>query len=221
MEKRSNLSVLLNGLIKENPVLVLVLGTCPSIAVTTSATNAIGMGVAATVVLLGSNIVISLLKSIIPDKVRIPCYIVVIATFVTIVQMLLQAYAVDLYNSLGVFLPLIVVNCIILGRAEMFANKNGVVASACDGIGMGMGFTLALLIIATIREILGAGTWFGMSLGIETPISVMTAAPGGFLIFGCAIALINFLTKGKSAKKAEFGCGGCPNAGHCHEGGCN
>lgn len=221
MEKRSNWSVLVNGLIKENPVLVLVLGTCPSIAVTTSATNAIGMGVAATAVLICSNMVISMLKSVIPDKVRIPCYIVVIATFVTIVQLLLQAYAESLYNALGVFLPLIVVNCIILGRAEMFANKNSVVASAFDGIGMGLGFTLALLIIATIREVLGAGTWFGMSLGIETPISVMTAAPGGFLIFGVAIALVNFLTKGKTAEKAEHGCGGCPHAGRCHEGGSN
>ncbi|MEG1869497.1 MAG: electron transport complex subunit E [Oscillospiraceae bacterium] len=221
MEKKSNLSVLVNGIIKENPVLVLVLGTCPSIAVTTSATNAIGMGIAATVVLLGSNVVISMLKSIIPDKVRIPCYIVVIATFVSVVQLLLQAYAISLYNALGVFLPLIVVNCIILGRAEMFANKNGVVASAMDGIGMGLGFTLALLIISTIREVIGAGTWFGLSLGITTPISVFTAAPGGFLIFGCTIALVNYLTKGRVAHKAEFGCGSCPNAGSCHEGGCN
>ena len=159
MNKKSNLAVLLNGIIKENPVLVLILGTCPTLAVTTMAINGIGMGVAATVVLVGSNIVISLLKNIIPDKVRIPCYIVVIATFVTIVQFLVKAYAPALDSALGVFLPLIVVNCIILGRAEMFANKNTVLASACDGIGMGIGFTLALFVMGSVREILGSGTW--------------------------------------------------------------
>ena len=158
MNKKSNLAVLLNGIIKENPVLVLILGTCPTLAVTTMAINGIGMGVAATVVLVGSNIVISLLKNIIPDKVRIPCYIVVIATFVTIVQFLVKAYAPALDSALGVFLPLIVVNCIILGRAEMFANKNTVLASACDGIGMGIGFTLALFVMGSVREILGSGS---------------------------------------------------------------
>ncbi len=162
MEK-SNLQILTNGIIKENPVLVLVLGTCPTLAVTTMAKNAIGMGLAATFVLLGSNIVISLLKKVIPDKVRIPCYIVVIAGFVTLLSALLQAYVPDVYSALGIFLPLIVVNCIILGRAEMFASKNSVFKSALDGIGMGIGFTFALLIIGSIREILGSGTWFGLA----------------------------------------------------------
>ena len=151
MEK-SNLQILTNGIIKENPVLVLVLGTCPTLAVTTMAKNAIGMGLAATFVLLGSNIVISLLKKVIPDKVRIPCYIVVIAGFVTLLSALLQAYAQDVYSALGIFLPLIVVNCIILGRAEMFASKNSVFKSALDGIGMGIGFTFALLIIGSVRS---------------------------------------------------------------------
>ena len=140
--KKNKLSILTNGIIKENPVLVLVLGTCPTLATTTSAINGLGMGVAATAVLVFSNLLISLLKSVIPDKVRIPCYIVVIAGLVTVVQMLVQAYAIDLYNALGVFLPLIVVNCIILGRAEMFASKNSPLDSALDGLGMGMGFTL-------------------------------------------------------------------------------
>ncbi len=163
MEK-SNLQILTNGIIKENPVLVLVLGTCPTLAVTTMAKNAIGMGLAATFVLLGSNIVISLLKKVIPDKVRIPCYIVVIAGFVTLLSALLQAYVPDVYSALGIFLPLIVVNCIILGRAEMFASKNRLFKSALDGIGMGIGFTFALLIIGSIREILGSGTWFGLPI---------------------------------------------------------
>ena len=149
--------ILTNGFIKENPVLVLILGTCPTLAVTTLAKNGIGMGLAATFVLLGSNIVISLLKNIIPDKVRIPCYIVVIAGFVTILSSLLQAYVQDVYSALGIFLPLIVVNCIILGRAEMFASKHNVFEAALDGIGMGLGFTLALVIIGSIREILEIG----------------------------------------------------------------
>ena len=156
--KKNNLSILTNGIIKENPVLVLVLGTCPTLATTTSAINGLGMGVAATAVLVFSNLLISLLKSVIPDKVRIPCYIVVIAGLVTVVQMLVQAYAIDLYNALGVFLPLIVVNCIILGRAEMFASKNSPLDSALDGLGMGMGFTLTLFMMGSIRELLGSGS---------------------------------------------------------------
>ena len=205
MSKQSNLKVLLNGIIKENPVLVLTLGTCPTLAVTSLAVNGLGMGLAATAVLLGSNIVISLLRKVIPDKVRIPSYI---------------------DEALGLFLPLIVVNCIILGRAEMFAIKNGVVASACDAIGMGLGFTLALLCMGSIREILGSGTWFGLRIIPESvqTMSIMTLAPGGFFVFGCLIALVNsiLMRKGKKPKQ-EIGCSGCPMAGKCAEaaeGGC-
>ncbi len=216
-KQKISLSTLTNGIIKENPVLVLILGTCPTLAVTTLAANGVGMGLAATFVLVCSNIVISLLKNVIPDKVRIPCYIVIIAGFVTILSSLMEAFFPDLYASLGLFLQLIVVNCIILGRAEMFANKNGVIASALDGIGMGLGFTLALLIMGSIREILGAGTWFGIPLTVNlfSPISIFILAPGGFLVYGCVIAAVNKLTKGKAIKKKDFGCEGCPNAGAC------
>ncbi len=216
-KQKISLSTLTNGIIKENPVLVLILGTCPTLAVTTLAANGVGMGLAATFVLVCSNIVISLLKNVIPDKVRIPCYIVIIAGFVTILSSLMEAFVPDLYASLGLFLQLIVVNCIILGLAEMFANKNGVIASALDGIGMGLGFTLALLIMGSIREILGAGTWFGMPLTVNlfSPISIFILAPGGFLVYGCVIAAVNKLTKGKAIKKKDFGCEGCPNAGAC------
>ena len=186
-----------------------------------SAFDGIGMGLAATFVLLGSNIVISLLKNIIPDKVRIPCYIVVIAGFVTILSSLLQAYVQDVYSALGIFLPLIVVNCIILGRAEMFASKHNVFEAALDGIGMGLGFTLALVIIGSIREILGSGTWFGIPVTVNLfdPLSIFVLAPGGFLVYGCVIAAVNKLTSGKAIKKKEFGCEGCPNASAC--GSCN
>lgn len=216
MNKLSNLT---NGIIKENPVLVLLLGTCPTLATSTQAKNAIGMGLAATVVLMCSNIAISALRKIIPDKVRIPSYVVVIAGFVTVVQMLVKAYAPALDASLGIYLPLIVVNCIILGRAEMFASKNGVVDSALDGIGMGLGFTLALLLMATIREIFGSGTWFGMRLVSEEArtIAIMGLAPGGFFVFGSLIALVNKLTKGKAIKKKEFGCAGCSSEEACGE----
>ena len=226
LTKKSNWQVLLNGIIKENPTLVLILGTCPTLAVTTMAINGIGMGLAAMVVLIGSNVVISLLKNIIPDKVRIPCYIVVIAGFVTIVQFLVKAYAPTLDKALGVYLPLIVVNCIILGRAEMFANKNTLLASACDGIGMGLGFTLALFCMGSIRELIGNGTWMGYTItaNLWDPIIVFLLAPGGFMVFGALIALVNFLTKGKAIKKKEFGCAGCPSASVCsaaQKGGCN
>ena len=215
-KEKISLSTLTNGIIKENPVLVLILGTCPTLAVTTLAVNGVGMGLAATFVLVCSNIVISLLKNIIPDKVRIPCYIVIIAGFVTILSSLMEAFLPDLYASLGLFLQLIVVNCIILGRAEMFASKHGVLASALDGIGMGLGFTLALLIMGSIREILGAGTWFGIPLTVNlfSPISIFILAPGGFLVYGLVIAAVNKLTKGKAVKKKEFGCSGC--AGGCN-----
>ena len=196
------LRILLAGIIKENPVLVLILGTCPTLAVSTQASNAIGMGLAATVVLLCSNIAISALRKLIPDNVRIPCYIVLIAGFVTVVQMLVKAYAPELDESLGIFLPLIVVNCIILGRAEMFANKNTVLDSALDGIGMGLGFTLALLVMAIIREVLGSGTIFGVAIPFleNKTIAIMTLAPGGFFVYGCMIALINKLSNGKAIK---------------------
>lgn len=213
----SKLSILTKGIIKENPVLVLMLGTCPSLAVTTQASNAIGMGAAATVVLLGSNVCISALRNIIPDKVRIPCYIVLIASFVTAVQMIVSAYAPALNDSLGIYLPLIVVNCIILGRAEMFANKNKVIDSALDAIGMGIGFTLALLAMSSIREILGNGTWYGIKIPVlcDNPITIFTMAPGGFFVFGLLIAAVNKISNGKAVKKQEFGCENCPSALAC------
>ena len=211
------LTTLTAGLVKENPVLVLVLGTCPTLAISTQATNAFGMGIAATAVLLGSNIFISLLRNIIPDKVRIPCYIVLIAGFVTLAQMVIEAFAYSLYQALGIYLPLIVVNCIILGRAEMYANKNGVLDSALDGIGMGVGFTLTIVVMATIREIFGSGTWFGMKIPwfVDNNISVLTMAPGGFIIFGCLIALVNRISKGQAIRKKDFGCDDCPSAAAC------
>ncbi len=214
MAKFSNLT---RGIIRENPVLVLVLGTCPTLATSTQASNAIGMGIAATLVLLCSNIAISALRKIIPDKVRIPCYIVLIAGFVTIVQMLVKAFAPALDSALGIYLPLIVVNCIILGRAEMFASKNSVGASAADAIGMGIGFTLTLFVMASIREIFGSGTWFGMAIPVlkDNNISILTMAPGGFFVFGCLIALVNKISHGKAIKKTTFGCAGCPSAQVC------
>ncbi|MBR6735243.1 MAG: electron transport complex subunit E [Oscillospiraceae bacterium] len=204
------------GIIRENPVLVLLLGTCPTLAVSTSATNAIGMGVAATCVLIGSNIVISLLKNIIPDKVRIPCYIVVIAGFVTIVELVLHAFAQDLYSALGIFLPLIVVNCIILGRAEAFANKNGVFDSFLDAVGMGIGFTLALFLIGSIREIIGFGTIFGMPvIGEDFTISILGLAPGGFFVYGLIIAILNKVSNGRAVKRKSFDCESCPSFAAC------
>jgi electron transport complex protein RnfE len=213
----SRLQNFLKGIIKENPVLVLVLGTCPTLAVTTQASNAIGMGVAATFVLLCSNIAISALRKVIPDKVRIPCYIVLIAGFVTLVELVMEAYAYDLYKALGIYLSLIVVNCIILGRAEMYASKNGVIDSALDALGMGLGFTLTLFCMASIREIFGNGTWFGMAIPVlkDNNISIMTMAPGGFFVFGCLMALVNKITKMRTGKKKESGCAACPMADAC------
>ena len=210
-----------NGMIKENPGLVLLLGTCPTLAVTTMAVNGLGMGIATMMVLICSNVVISLLKDLIPDKVRIPCYIVVIAGFVTIVSFLLKAYATDLDKSLGIFIPLIVVNCIILGRAEMFASKNSVINSALDGIGMGLGFTLALFLMGSIREILGSGAWMGINLTANyiEPMTIFMLAPGGFFVFGCLVAFINKVSHGKAIKKKEMGCSGCPSASACGEAG--
>ena len=189
-EKKSKVSILTNGIIKENPVLRLVLGTCSILAVTTAVSNALGMGAAFTFVLVCSNIMISLLRKVIPGKVHLPCYIVIIAGFVTIVQMFMQAYMESLYNALGVFLPLIVVNCIILGRAEMFACKNTIVDSALDGLGMGIGYILTMLLMSSIREIIGSGTWMGITIIPESVdrMTVMNSAPGGFFVFGCLMA---------------------------------
>lgn len=198
-----NMEILTNGLVKENPVLKMVLGCCPALAVTSSAMNGLGMGAAATFVLICSNIVISSLRKVIPGQVRIPAYITIIAGFVTIVQMLVKAYQPALDQSLGVFLPLIVVNCVILGRAEMFASKNSVFQSALDGIGMGLGFTLALTLMGVIREVTGAGTLFGMQVlpdSIE-PFTIMTSAPGGFFVFGLLMAVVAWATTPKKEKE--------------------
>ena len=199
-DKKPNVGkVFLNGIINENTTFRLVLGTCPTLAVTTSAINGLGMGAAATFVLLGSNVVISALRKVIPDKVRIPAFIVVICMFVTIIQLVMQAFLPSLYEALGIFLPLIVVNCIILGRAEAFASKNPVVASAFDGLGMGVGFTLALTLIGCIRELLGNGSVFGINiLGASyQPMLLMILPAGGFLVFGTLLGIINALTNRK------------------------
>lgn len=222
--KNNKLSILLRGIILENPVLVLVLGTCPTLAQTTSVIGAVGMGIAATLVLILSNAVISALRNLIPDTVRIPCYIVIIATFVTVVQLLMHAYLPALYEMLGVYLALIVVNCIILGRAEMFARKNGVLDSALDGLGMGLGFLLALFIMATVREVLGAGTFAGIALPFFKTyhIPILNQAPGGFLVFGVLIAVMNKIKeKDGGVKRKSFSCEGCPSAAHCKKVSCS
>ena len=182
------------GLIKDNPTFVLVLGMCPTLGTTTSAFNGMGMGLATLVVLTLSNIVISALARFIPDKVRIPSYIVIISAFVTIIQLLMQAYLPSLYETLGLFIPLIVVNCIVLGRAEAFANKNTVLDSACDGLGIGLGFTLSLTVIGLVREILGSGSLFGWNFLGADAILVFVLAPGAFLVLGLLMALFNRLT---------------------------
>ncbi len=199
--KNSPLKAFLNGLITENPTFVLLLGMCPTLAVTTGVTNAIGMGLSTAVVLTCSNIVISLLRNFIPNKIRIASYVVIIAGFVTIVQMLMNAYVPALAGSLGIYIPLIVVNCIILGRAEAFASKNNVLLSTFDGLGMGLGFTCALTLIASVREILGAGTFAGIKLFGEgfQPASIMILPPGAFLTLGILLAVIN----GISAKRKK------------------
>lgn len=226
------------GLIAENPVLRLVLGTCPTLATSTSVSNAIGMGIAATIVLICSNMAISLLRKVIPSKVRIPAYVVIIASFVTIVQMIVKAFVPALDEALGVYLPLIVVNCIILGRAEAFAGKNSVVASAVDGMGMGVGFTMALCCMASIREVLGSGTflagikdllavfgdnvldgWNGFTIipegGYFSPMLIFILAPGGFFMFGILMACANKIAEKKGKPKAELGCKACPMAENC------
>ncbi|MDU1412667.1 MAG: electron transport complex subunit E [Clostridium sp.] len=194
------------GIITENPVFIQVLAMCPTLATTGSVKNAVGMALAATVVLIGSNAVISLIRKLVPDKIRIPAYIVVIATFVTLIQFLLEAYIPDLYKSLGIFLPLIVVNCIILGRAEAYASKNKVLPSIFDAIGMGLGFGLALLILSTFREVIGNGTFYGIQVLPKSyvPAMIMTSAPGAFMTLGLLLAGFNQykISKAKKAKNA-------------------
>ncbi|MBE5930549.1 MAG: electron transport complex subunit E [Lachnospiraceae bacterium] len=222
MKNNDNMSVLVKGILKENPVLVLILGTCPTLATTNNVAGAFGMGIAAMVVLVCSNMLISLLRKIIPDSVRIPCYIVIIAGFVTIVQMIVQAYFPELYEMLGVYLALITVNCIILGRAEMFASKNNVLRSALDGIGMGIGFTIALCAMAFIREVFGNASFAGIPIPFLEPykIAFLVKAPGGMLVYGLLIALVYAITSGKAPLKTDFSCAGCPSAGSCHTGAC-
>lgn len=216
--KSENLKTLTNGIIKENPVLRLVLGTCPTLAITTAAINGIGMGIAATVVLIGSNLAISLLRNVIPDKVRIPAYITIIAGFVTVVQMLVKAFAPAIDSALGIYLPLIVVNCIILGRAEMFASHNRVLPSVLDAVGMGIGFTATLTLMGIIRELIGAGTLFSVPVTSRflTPMTVMLLPPGGFFVFGILVALSNKLATRAGKKPVEnIGCDACPMKDGC------
>lgn len=209
------------GILRENPNLVGLLGMCPALAVTQEAKNAIGMGLATTLVLICSNAVISLLRKVIPETVKLPAYIVIIAGFVTVIEFLLHGFLPELYTALGTFLSLITVNCIILGRAELFASKNGVVRSVLDGAGMGLGFTLALFLVGAIRELFGAGTIFGISVMEKASISVLTLAPGGFFVLGCAIALVNRMAHKENPQ--SIGCKGCPNAATCaaSKGGCS
>ncbi len=197
--------VFYNGLIKENPIFVQLIGMCSALAVSTSAKNGLAMGLAVTGVLIGSNFVISLLRKVIPDKIRIPAFVVVIATFVTIVEMFMKAYTQDLYSALGIFIPLIVVNCIILARAEAFASKNGVIPSIVDGLGMGLGYTLALLILGSLREIIGAGSIFGKQLfgPAFEPALIFIMPPGAFILLGILIAIFNTVRKKKAAAEAN------------------
>ncbi len=208
-EKQSLWKIFTAGIIRENPVLRLVLGCCSALAVTTTVSGALGMGLSMTFVLVCSNIVISALRKAIPDKVHLPCYIVIIATFVTVVQMVLEAYAQDLYDSLGVFLALIVVNCIILGRAEMFACKHTVVESAVDGVGMGLGYIITMLLMSSVREIIGNGSWMGITIIPESVdrMGLMNQAPGGFFVFGCLMALCVFIEKKTNHSIERKTCG--------------
>ena len=198
-----------NGLLTENPVFVLMLGMCPTLAVTTSAINGFGMGVSSLVVLAVSNLVISLLRKIIPDEVRLPAFIVVVASFVTVVELLMEAYIPSLYAALGIYIPLIVVNCIILGRAEAFASKNPPIVSLFDGIGMGLGFTVALTIIGAIRELLGTGSVFGLQIPGEEPMAFFVRAPGAFLVLAVLVAIMNAVGIKNRANKMTEGCDGC------------
>ncbi|MGL5415759.1 MAG: RnfABCDGE type electron transport complex subunit E [Clostridium sp.] len=203
-----------NGIITENPIFVQVLAMCPTLAVTTSAENAIGMGIASTVVLIFSNMIISAIRKIVPDKIRIPSYIVIIASFVTMLEMLMQGYVPSLYKSLGIFIPLIVVNCVILGRAESYASKNKVLPSIFDGIGMGLGFTIALFLIGSFRELLGSGSILGINIMPESynPASIMILAPGAFFTVGLLMTLLNWINLKSKKKPLENKCGGgCSN----------
>ncbi|MHC1786246.1 MAG: electron transport complex subunit RsxE [Christensenellales bacterium] len=203
-EKKSLRGTFVNGILTENPTFRLVLGTCPTIAVTTNAMNGVGMGIAATFVLIGSNVVISMLRNFIPNKVRIPAFIVVICTFVTVIQLFMQAFLPSLYEALGIFLPLIVVNCIILARAEAYASKNPVLDSAMDGLGMGTGFTLAMILMGSIRELLGTGSVFGFNLlgASFEPVLLFILAPGGFLAYGVLLGVINAIGDKRKEKQA-------------------
>lgn len=207
---------LYNGIVKENPVLVLMLGMCPTLAVTTSAKNGLGMGLATMAVLILSNLIISLLRKVIPNGVRVPVYIIIIASFVTIIEMLMHAYVTELYSSLGIFIPLIVVNCIILGRAEQYASKNNPILSIFDGVGIGLGFTLGLTVIGIVRELLGSGTIFGLQVMPESyePVSIFVMAPGAFFVLAMLCAVQNKL-KLKGANRHTKGSGGC--SGNCAE----
>lgn len=213
---------LYNGIIKENPTFVMMLGMCPTLAVTTSAINGIGMGLSTTVVLVLSNIMISALRKIIPDSVRIPAFIVVVASFVTIVQFLLQGFVPSLYDSLGLYIPLIVVNCIILGRAESYASKNPILPSLFDGLGMGLGFTVALTILGAFRELLGAGQIFGMQVmpSAYEPITIFILAPGAFFVLACLVAIQNKVKSKKPKKAGEAQNGGCGDCSHCGNSAC-
>ena len=200
---------LYNGIVKENPVFVLMLGMCPTLAVTTSAINGVGMGLSSLVVLAISNLVISLLRKIIPDEVRLPAFIVVVASFVTVVELLMEAYMQSLYGALGIYIPLIVVNCIILGRAEAYASKNPPLPSLFDGIGMGLGFTIGLTVIGAIREILGNGSVFGVSIPGYEPMAFFIRAPGAFLVLAVLVAIMNAVGIKNRANKMTEGCDGC------------
>ena len=211
---------LYNGIVKENPSLVLMLGMCPTLAVTTSAINGIGMGLSTLAVLIFSNLIISLMRKIIPDQVRLPAYIVIVASLVTVVDLLLQAYAPGLYASLGIYIPLIVVNCIILGRAEAYANKVGPGLALFDGLGMGLGCTIALTLIGMIRELLGSGKLFGFAVLPDSvsPIAIFVKAPGAFLVIALIIAVMNALHIKNNSADLVKGCDGCCN--HCSKSGC-
>lgn len=214
-EKKPVITEFTKGLIKENPTLVTLLGMCPTLAVTTQASNGIGMGLATTFVLICTNTVISALKKVIPDAVRLPSFIVIIASFVTFIEFIMKRSMPDLYDALGLYLSLITVNCIILGRAEAFASRSSVLRSALDGAGNGLGFTLALFIMGSIREIFGAGSWMGIPFGIETPVSIFIMPAGGFFVLGIVIAVVNRLAKKKPPK--ELHCAGCPNEELCEK----
>ncbi len=213
-----NFKIFTNGLLKENPTLRLVLGTCPTLAITTAAINGIGMGLAATLVLVCSNVAIAALRNVIPDKVRIPAFITIIAGFVSVVQMLVKAFTPSLDAALGIYLPLIVVNCIILGRAEAFASKNPILPSLLDGLGMGLGFTAVITIMGAIRELFGAGTLFSFPVTSRfiSPMIIFLLPPGGFFVFGILVAASNAIAKKQGKKPVEhLGCESCPSKGIC------